>query len=88
AYTVLDDGEGGHPNAGFHFAIPFPPGKRLKHKTFRVNLPRFIDWEYNGATDFVYNRYYERRPNENRSEHYFNPDYIKNELMENRHYRR
>ncbi len=88
AYTVLNDSEGAHPNAGFHFAIPFLPGKRLKHKTFRVNVPRYFDWEYNGATDFVYNRYYERRPNENRSEHYFNPLYIKNELLENRHYRK
>jgi len=86
AYTALNDGEGSHPNAGFHFAIPFPPGKRFKNKTFRVNVPRYFDWEYHGATDFVYNRYYERRPNENRTEHYFNPGYIKNELMKNRHY--
>ena len=88
AYTVLNDGEGSHPNAGFHFVIPFPPGKRFKHKTFRINVPRYFDWEYNGATDLVYNRYYERRPNENRSEHYFNPLYIKNELLKNRHYRK
>ena len=87
AYTTDEVGEGGYPNAGFHFSIPFPPGKRFKHKRFRANLPRYFDWEYNGATEFIYNRYYETRPNENRSEHYFNPIYIKNELLNNRHYR-
>lgn len=86
SYSVINLDEEGFPNFGFHFAIPFPPGKRFKHKTVRVNLPGYFDWEYNGATDFLYNRYYESRPNENRSEHYFNPYYIKNELMKNRHY--
>lgn len=86
AYSILEPDIGGQPNFGFHFAIPFPPGKRFKHKTVRVNLPHYFDWEYNGATDFLYNRYYERRPNENRSEHYFNPLYIKNELLKNRHF--
>ncbi|HEY9114034.1 MAG TPA: YjbH domain-containing protein [Bacteroidales bacterium] len=87
AYTTTDiDGEG-NPNAGFHFSIPFPPGKRFKPKTFKVDIPGYFDWEYNGATDFVYNRYYEVRPNENHSEYYFNPIYIKEELMLNRHYK-
>ena len=87
AYSVMKLDEDGFPNFGFHFTIPFRPGKGFKRKKARVNLPRYFDWEYNGATDFLYNRYYERRPNENRSEHYFNPFYIKNELMKNRHYK-
>jgi hypothetical protein len=86
SYTTLHIGESGQPNAGFHFAIPFPPGKRFKRKGFRVNLPNYVDWEYNGATEFYYGRYYETRPNENRTEHYINPLYIKNELLKNRHY--
>ena len=84
---IADIGLVGYPNAGFHVAIPFPPGKRLKHRRLRANVPRYFDWEYNGATEMIYNRYYERRPNENRSEHYFNPDYIKNELLKNKHYK-
>lgn len=87
AYTATEIGQEGHPNFGFHFAIPFPPGKRFKRKGVRVDLPAYFDWEYNGATELVYNRYYERRPNENRSEHHFNPLYIKNELLKNRHYK-
>lgn len=85
AYSMEEIGGDGHPNAGFHVAIPFPPGKRLKHRRLRANVPRYFDWEYNGATELIFNRYYERRPNENRSEHYFNPMYIKNELLKNRH---
>ncbi|MEJ2595897.1 MAG: hypothetical protein P8100_12415, partial [bacterium] len=61
-----------------------PPGKRLKHRRLRVDLPRYFDWEYNGATEFVYNRYYERRPNENRSEHYLNPVYLQQEIVKYR----
>jgi hypothetical protein len=87
SFTTLTDFESGQPNAGFHVAIPFPPGKRLKRRRFRVDLPGYFDWEYNGATEFYYGRYYEVRPNENRTEHYFNPLYIKNELLKNRHYR-
>lgn len=86
SYTVTEIGGNGNPNAGFHFSIPFPPGKRFKHKTFRVNTPRYFDWEYNGATDFIYGQSYESQPNENRSEDYFNPIYIKEELLMNRHY--
>jgi len=85
-YSVAEVGGEGFPNAGFHFSIPFPPGKRWKQKTLRVNVPRYFDWEYNGATDFVHGRYFESRPNENRSEHYFNPVYLKEQLLINRQY--
>lgn len=85
-YSTLELGESGQPNAGFHVAIPFPPGKRFKRRRFRVNLPNYFDWEYNGATELYYGRYYEIRPDENRTEHYLNPLYIKNELLKNRHY--
>lgn len=85
-YSVTEIGGEDFPNAGFHFSIPFPPGKRCKHKTFRVNVPRYFDWEYNGATDFTHGRYYESKPNENRSEEYFNPIYIKEQLLMNRQY--
>lgn len=86
-YTVTEIGGDGNPNAGFHVSIPFPPGKRLKHKTLRVNVPRYFDWEYNGATDFIYGRDFESQPEENRAAAYFNPIYIKEELLMNRHYK-
>lgn len=69
------------PNGGFHFSFPFPPRKRWKRRTFRVIPPRYFDWEYDAGTAFGYGQYYETRPNENRSEHFFNPNYIKNELL-------
>jgi hypothetical protein len=87
SFTTLEGIDDVQPNAGFHVAIPFPPGKRFKRKRFRVNLPNYFDWEYNGATEFYYGRYYETRPDENRTAHYLNPHYIKNELLKNRHYR-
>ncbi len=87
SFTTLDNIESGQPNAGFHLTIPFPPGKRFKRRGFRVDLPNYFDWEYNGATELYYGRYYETRPNVNRTEHYFNPLYIKNELLKNRHYK-
>ena len=69
------------PNGGFHFSFPIPPRKRWKRRTFRVIPPRYFDWEYNAGTEYEYGQYFETRPNENRSEHYFNPNYIKSELL-------
>ncbi len=84
AYSIETSDGAGYPNAGFHVSIPFPPGKRLKHRRLRVDLARYFEWEYNGATELIYNRYYERRPNENRSEHYFNPVYLQQEIVKYR----
>ena len=72
---------GGEPNGGFHFAIPIPPRKRWKRRTIRIVPLKYFDWEYNAGTEFELGRYYEVRPNENRTEHYFNPNYIQNELL-------
>ncbi len=72
---------GGQANGGFHFSVPLPPVKRFRRRAFRIVPPRFFDWEYNAATEFYYGRYYETRPNENRSEQWMNPIFIKNELL-------
>jgi len=72
---------GGEPNGGFHFAIPIPPHKRWKRRIIRIVPLKYFDWEYNAGTEFELGRYYEVRPNENRTEHYFNPNYIQNELL-------
>lgn len=80
-FSTFSDIEAIEPNAGFHFAVQIPPRKRWKHRRARVIPPRYFDWEYNAGTENRYGRYFETRPNENRSEHYFNPLYIKNELL-------
>lgn len=72
---------GGEPNGGFHFSIPLPPYKRNRRHTLRLMPPCYFDWEYNAGTEFFYGRYYETRPNENRSEHWINPIFIKSEIL-------
>ena len=72
---------GGELNGGFHFSVPLPPGKRNRRHALRVIPPSFFDWEYNAGTEFYYGRYYETRPNENRTEHWINPGFIKNEIL-------
>ncbi len=72
---------GGDFNGGFHFAAPLPPRKRSRKHMLRIIPPRYFDWEYNAGTEFYYGRYYETRPDENRSERYINPGFIKNELL-------
>jgi hypothetical protein len=71
---------GGEPNGGFHFTVPFPPGKRGKRHHVRIYPPRYFDWEYNAGTLFREGRSYKSAPGENRSEDYFNLMYIKNSL--------
>ena len=80
-YSAFTQLMGGRVNGGFHFSIPFPPRKRWKHRRFRAIPPRYFDWEYNAGTEFRYGRSFETRPNENRSEHYYNPVYFKEELL-------
>jgi len=58
---------GGRVNGGFHFAIPLDPFKRRHNSRFRILLPASFDNEYNATDEFVYGRYYETRPDENRS---------------------
>lgn len=77
---------GGEANGGFHFAIPLPRKKRSKHRAVRVRLPEYFDWEYEAQSGPSYTaralgRYYETRPDENRSRGYYNPDFIKDNLI-------
>ena len=70
----------GTPNGGFHFAIPLPPNKRKRLHNIRIVPPNYFDWEYNAGTEFYYGRYYETRPNENRSEHFLNLEYLRKKV--------
>lgn len=69
-------------NGGFHFAFPLDPFKRKHRHRLRVMLPSTFDMEYNAANDFVYGRYYETSPDENRSVQDLYPQHI-NELFIN-----
>ena len=73
---------GGQPNGGFHFSAPLPPlRKRNRRHALRLVPAKYFDWGYNAGTEFYFGRYYETRPNENRSEQWINPIFIKNELL-------
>ena len=72
---------GGEDNAGFHFAIPFG-GKRQKRNAFlRLRIPEYFNWEYSMQSYFRYwqekmGQGYTTQPDENRSAHYWEPDFI------------
>jgi hypothetical protein len=83
AIGVYANYSGGEPNGGFHFAIPFPPGKRGRRHQIRVLPPRYFDWEYRAVNLTPEGRYYKSSPDENRSGDYFNLIYIKNSLIKN-----
>jgi hypothetical protein len=69
-------------NGGFHFAIRIPHLHKKKTRSINVLFPHYFDWEYNAGTEFVKGLYYEVRPNENRIEHYANPYFLKQHLIE------
>lgn len=77
---------GGETNGGFHFAIPLPWQKRSKHRAVRVRLPEYFDWQYEAQSGPWYTsrklgQSYETRPDENRSRGYYNPDFIRDNLV-------
>lgn len=76
----------GEANGGFHFALPLPRRKRSKHRAVRVRLPEYFDWQYEAQSGPAYTsrklgRSFKTRPDENRSRGYYNPDFIKDNLV-------
>ncbi|MDR1980560.1 MAG: YjbH domain-containing protein [Tannerellaceae bacterium] len=76
---------GGLPNGGFHFAVPLPQKKRST-RAVRVRLPDYFDLEYEAQSGNEYasrrlGRYYETRPDENRSRAYLHPRFLKERLL-------
>lgn len=69
---------GNRTNGGFHFAFPLDFFKRKHNSRFKIVLPESFDNEYNAMNEFVYGRYYETRPNENRSVQNLPPQFINN----------
>lgn len=77
---------GGQYNGGFHFAIPLFSHKQAKRRAVQIRLPKYFDWEYEAQVGREYaarklGRYYETRPDDNRSQSYYNPDYMKSFLI-------
>ncbi|MDR1381442.1 MAG: hypothetical protein LBJ47_08195 [Tannerella sp.] len=77
---------GGEPNGGFHFSVPLPGKKRMKRQAVRMCFPEYFDWEYEAQSGNEYaerrlGRFYETRPDENRSQRYYTPSYMKEMLV-------
>jgi len=72
---------GGKSNGGFNFTMPLPTKKRNRKRMLRVMPANYFDWEYNAGTEFVKGQFYETRPNANKTEHIYNPIYIKSQLL-------
>ena len=72
---------GGDFNGGFKFTVPLPTAKRDRKHSFRVRAPKYFDSDYNAGYAVYYGKDYETRPNENQTEHFDNPIYIKALLL-------
>jgi len=72
---------GGDSNGGFKFTIPLPTNKRNRKHTLRVTTPKYFDSDYNAGYAVYYGKDYETRPDENQTEHFNNPLFIKSLLI-------
>jgi hypothetical protein len=77
----------GRMNAGFSFAVPLPGCKWSKNRGVRIRQADYFDMEYSmisGGEYFEENRGqgYRTRPDDNRSSHYFQPDYVRYFLVQ------
>lgn len=68
-------------NGGFKFSIPFPVAKQKRKHNLRCRLPYYFDSDYNAGYAVYYGKEFETKPNDNQSEHYVNPEFVKNELF-------
>ena len=75
---------GGFANGGFKFTVPFPTARRNRKHSHRVVAPKQFDSDYNAKYAVYYGLDYETRPNENQTEHFDNPLYIKDQLLKYR----
>ena len=77
---------GGEANGGFSFSVPMPRKKRHRRGYFRVRLPEYWGLGYeaqsgNEYTERRLGRRYEIRPEESRSTGFYNPDFVRKELL-------
>lgn len=72
----------GELNAGFHFSVPLFGKKWRKNNGIRIRQADFFDMQYSMVSwgDYIdknLGKTYDTRPNENRSSHFYQPDYIR-----------
>lgn len=78
-YGMYTDGE---INGGFHFAIPLPGKKWSHNRGIRIRPADYFAMEYSMTSwgryvDEKMGQTYKTRPDENRSSHFFQPEYIR-----------
>ena len=77
-YGIATGGEWG---AGFHFSVPVGPKRQVRDKVFRLRLPEYVAWEHVLASNSKYKdenmgRNVMTRPDENHSDHYWQPLHV------------
>ena len=73
---------GGEINGGFHFAVPLPGRKWSRNRGVRIRQADYFAMEYSMKSwgryaDRKMGETYRTRPDENRSNRFFQPDYIR-----------
>lgn len=72
----------GEINGGFHFDIPIPGKKRSSRRNIRIMQPEYFSWQYSMVSwgDYIdrsLGRSYSSRTDNNKSESFYQPDYIR-----------
>ncbi len=81
--------EGGIVNGGFHFTLPLPGRKWNRRQAIRLRPAAYFAAEYSREPTGRYIKErmgytYDTRPDENRSEHYYQPEYIRYFLLKDK----
>lgn len=77
---------GGEANGGFSFSVPLPRKKRMRRKAVRVRLPEYWGLTYEAQSGNEYaerrlGRRYQTEPVVSRSNRFYNPDFVRKQLL-------
>lgn len=77
---------GGEANGGFSFSVPLPRKKRMQRKAVRICLPEYWGLTYEAQSGNEYaerrlGRRYQTDPVVSRTNRFYNPDYVRKQLM-------
>lgn len=77
---------GGEANGGFSFSVPLPRKKRMQRKAVRIRLPEYWGLTYEAQSGNEYaerrlGRRYQTDPVVSRTNRFYNPDYVRKQLM-------
>lgn len=77
---------GGEANGGFSFSVPLPRKKRMQRKAVRIRLPEYWGLTYEAQSGNEYaerrlGRRYQTDPVISRTNRFYNPDYVRKQLM-------